>query len=49
MKLRCEKGADPSVKNNDGITVLLGIRNTNKFFKSEQRALIKMLKKFGAK
>ncbi len=48
-ELLCEHGADPSAKNNDGIIVLSGIRGTNDYPKSEQRALIKMLKKFGAK
>ena len=49
VKLLCEHGADLSAKNTDGITVLSGIRGTNDYPKSEQRALIKFLKGFRAK
>ena len=49
VKLICEKGADPSAKNSDGDSPLSLIHKEGVYSKSEQKALAKVLKKFGAK
>ena len=49
VKLLCEKGADTSAKNHYGDSPLSLVRKEGVYSKSEQKALIKLLKEFGAK
>lgn len=48
-KLLCERGADPSAKRNDVTSVLSWLRKNHVHPKSEQKALIRVLKGYGAK
>ena len=49
VKLLCEKGADTSAKNDDGDSPLKLVCKKGVYSESEQKALIKVLRKFGAK
>ena len=48
VKLLCEKGADPSARDNVGTSPLSLVYRGGAFSKSEQKALAKVLKKYGA-
>ena len=49
VKLLCEKGADPSAKTRKGLSPLSLVYKEGVYSRSEQKALAKMLKEFGAK
>ena len=49
VKLLCEEGADPSAKDHVGKSPLSLVYKEGAYSKSEQKALAKVLKKFGAK
>ena len=49
VKLLCKKGANPSAKDEYGMSVLSLVRKSDAYAESEKKALMKVLKRFGAK